>query len=148
MEVTRKVVQSRMEGIAFMARTGIYADEVSRGFGRAVMPLSGNENHVGSMYIGALSVLAEAGAAICGSTFIDYERYFPVVRNMQLEFLKPARSSVSAEYRLAENRIAELLSSLDANGRAEYTAELPMLDEAGVTVARASATITILQRRD
>lgn len=147
-EVTRDVVQGRMDSIGFMARTGIRAEAVSPGYGKAIMPLAGNENHVGSMYIGALSVLAEAGAAICGSTIIDYDRYFPIVRNIKLKFLKPANSNVSAEYRLDDTKIAALRYQLEQDGRAEYTAEMPLLDQRGLTVATASATITILERRD
>jgi len=146
-EVTREVVQGRMDSIEFMARTGIRAEAVRPGYGKAVMPLAGNENHVGSMYIGALSVLAEAGAAICGSTIIDYERYFPIVRNMNLEFLRPANSNVSAEYLLDDTEIANLQDELEQGGRAEYTARLSLLDEEGTKVATASATITILERR-
>ena len=147
-EVTLEVVQSRMNSIEFMRRTGVVAEEVSYGFGRARMPLKGNENHVGGMYIGALSVLAEAGAAICGSTMTDFDRFFPVVRNMNLSFLKPAYSDVTAEYRLSDLEQKELLGALEETGRAEYTASLDLLDEAGVVVATAESTITILTRRD
>ena len=66
---------------------------------------------------------------------------------MNLEFLRPATSSVSAEYRLGGAEIAALHDALEQGGRAEYSADLSLLDEEGVTVANASATITILQRR-
>jgi acyl-coenzyme A thioesterase PaaI-like protein len=140
----RKSIQGQMDNIEFMRRTGIQAVEVSRGFGKSMMPLAGNENHVGSMYMGALSTLAEAGAAVAISTVLDFERYFPVITRMDLEFLKPAMTDVTAEYRLSEQRIAELHAGLEANGRCDYTAEVPLKDAAGQTVATARVTVKVL----
>jgi len=70
----KNIIQERLENIAFMRRTGMQVMEASRGFGSTLMPLAGNENHVGGMYMGALTTLAEAGAAVSVSTFLDVER--------------------------------------------------------------------------
>ncbi len=112
-EVTREVVQQRMESIEFMRRTGIRADEVSYGFGRAVLPLKGNDNHFKSMYMGAYGVLAEAGAATCVSTLFDFEKHFPVVRSIQMDFLRPAYTDLSSEYRLQQSEIDRILKELE-----------------------------------
>ena len=133
-----------MDNIAFMQRTGIRAMEVERGFGKSLMPLAGNENHVGAMYMGALSTLAEAGAAVAISTVLDFEKYFPVITRLDLQFLKPATSDVTAEYRLTEERIAELHAELAANGRCAYTAEMPLEDAGSQVVARALVTVKVL----
>jgi acyl-coenzyme A thioesterase PaaI-like protein len=141
------MIQRQMDSIPFMQRTGVRAVEVSRGFGRSLMPLAGNENHVGSMYMGALTTLAEAGAAVAISTVLDFERYFPVITRVDVEFLKPAMSDVTAEYRLSEQRIAELHTELEAHGRCAYTAELPLQDMNGQTVANATLTVKVLSHR-
>ncbi len=146
--VSKEIIQGRMENIDFMRRTGIQVVAIERGYGRAVMPLKGNENHVASMYIGALTTLAEAGAAVCVSTFLDFDKYFPVVRNIDVDFLKPAMSDVSAEYRLDDVQIEETNQMLSATGRGEYLADFPLLDTTGLEVARARVTITLLSRRD
>jgi acyl-coenzyme A thioesterase PaaI-like protein len=147
-EISLEIFQSRMEDIDFMRRCGVRAEAVGYGFGKSRMPLAGNENHVGSMYLGALSVLAEAGAAMCGSTIIDDQRHFPIVRSMNLNFLKPAYTDVCAEYQLEDDTIARLLAQLESAGRSEYTAEFDMLDDNGLTVATVVSTITLLTRRD
>ena len=138
------LIQGQMDNIAFMRRTGIQAVEVSRGYGKSRMPLAGNENHVGAMYMGALATLAEAGAAVAISTVLDFERYFPVITRMDLEFLKPALTDVTAEYRLDEQRIAELHAELEAKTRCEYTADVPLTDDAGQIVATAKVTVKVL----
>ena len=137
-------IQQQMDNIPFMRRTGIRAIDASRGFGKSLMPLAGNENHVGSMYMGALTTLAEAGAAVAISTVLDFERYYPVITRVDIEFIKPARSDVSAEYRLSESRIVELLDELQRESRCTYTAEMALRDTAGVTVAQVAVTVKVL----
>ena len=141
------LIQQQMDNIAFMQRTGIRAVEVTPGYGKSLMPLAGNENHVGAMYMGALSTLAEAGAAVAISTVLDFERYFPVITRLDVEFLKPATTDVTAAYRLSEETIAALHAELDARGRCEYTAEVPMEDETGQTVAVATVTVKVLSHQ-
>lgn len=146
-EVTREIVQQRMESIEFMRRTGIRADEVSYGFGRAVLPLKGNDNHFNSMYMGAYGVLAEAGAATCVSTIIDFEQFFPVVRSIQMDFLRPAYTDLSAEYRLPQSEIDRILEELAQHGRSEYIADIELIDTEGTVCSKASVTITLLSWR-
>jgi acyl-coenzyme A thioesterase PaaI-like protein len=140
-------IQQQMDNIPFMQRTGIRAVEVSRGYGKSLMPLAGNENHVGAMYMGALTTLAEAGAAVAISTVLDFEHYYPVITRVDVEFMKPALSDVSAEYRLSEQRMTELLDELHRESRCTYTAHMPLQDAAGVTVAKAAVTVKVLSHR-
>ena len=142
-----ETIQANASAIPFIARAGLRVLEVRRGYGRAVIPLAGNENHVGSMYMGALATLAEAGAAVSVSTVLDFERFFPVITRLELDFLKPAMSDVSADYSLSEAQISDLLEELEANTRCEYVAEVPMTDEEGLLVARAHVTVKVLSHR-
>ena len=141
------IIQGRINAIAFMQRTGVKVLEVRRGYGRVVMPLAGNENHINSLYIGAFSVLAEAGSVIPASSFLDAEKYYPVVKKMDLDFIKPACSDVYATYELSGEQITALEAGLEAQGKAEYIADLPLTDEDGQVVARARATIKLLSHR-
>ena len=140
-------IQRQMDSIPFMQRTGVRIVEASRGYGKSLMPLAGNENHVGGMYIGALSTLAEAGAAVAISTILDFERFFPVISRMELDFQKPAMSDVTAAYRLDEAQIESLLRELEETTRCTYTADLPMLDADEQVVARAAVTVKVLSHR-
>ena len=142
-----ETIQARMDAIAFMKRTGAKVQAADNGYGKAMMPLAGNENHVGSMYIGALTTLAEAGAAISISTVLDFTKYFPIVKAMNIDFLKPAMTDVFAEYRLSAEQIAELDMELKQNSHCEYIADLPLKDKSGETVASARVTIKVLSHR-
>ena len=47
------------EKIDFVKRCGLKAEQLEPGFVRLRMPLSGNQNHIGTLYAGALFTLAE-----------------------------------------------------------------------------------------
>ena len=130
--------------VEFVERTGLKRLEESRGHAHLLVPLAGNENHVNVMYMGAFTVLAEAVAAIPGISILDTKRFFPILKDIYVDFHKPAASDVTAEYRLSEEKIEELLASLESKGSAGYVAEFPMHDADGVHVATGKVTVKLL----
>ncbi|OAO03075.1 hypothetical protein A8B75_00700 [Sphingomonadales bacterium EhC05] len=130
--------------VEFVERTGLKRLEESRGHARLLMPLAGNENHVNVLYMGAFTVLAEAVAAIPGISLLDTSRFFPIIKDIYVDFHKPAASDVTAEYRLDEPTIAGLLADLEGKGGAGYLAEFPMHDADGLHVATGKVTVKLL----
>lgn len=130
--------------VEFVERTGLKRLEESHGYAHLLMPLAGNENHVGVLYMGAYTVLAEAVAALPGISFLDAALYFPILKDIYVDFHKPAASDVTAEYRLSEDEVAGLLADLERKGSAGYIAEFPMHDAGGVHVATGRVTVKLL----
>lgn len=130
--------------VEFVERTGLDRLETGRGYAKLRMPLAGNENHVDVMYMGAFTVLAEAVAAIPGISFLDTARFFPILKDIYVNFHRPAASDVFAEYRLSEDQIRALLIDLEEKGRATYIAEFPMHDADGTHVATGRVTVKLL----
>jgi len=89
-------------------------------------------------------VLAEAVAAIPGISLLDVERHFPILKDIYVDFHKPAASDVTAEYRLSEEQMAGLLADLERKGSATYIAEFPMHDTDHVHVATGRVTVKLL----
>lgn len=133
--------------VEFVERTGLDRLEAGRGHVRLRMPLAGNENHVNVMYLGAFTVLAEAAAAIPGISILDTSRFYPIVKDIAVDFHRPAASDVFAEYRLEEPQIEGLLADLERKGSATYLAEFPMHDAGGVHVATGRVTMKLLSHR-
>jgi acyl-coenzyme A thioesterase PaaI-like protein len=131
-------------GVAFVKRTGITPLELGRGYARLLMPLSGNENHVGVMYMGAYTVLAEAASAIPGFSILDTERFFPILKDIAVSFHKSAASDVTAEFRIEEDLVESLNADLERKGSATYVAEIPMYDTGNVKVATGRVTVKLL----
>lgn len=130
--------------VEFVERTGMRRLEERRGFARLLMPLAGNENHVDVMYLGAYTVLAEAVAAVPGISVLDTARFFPIIKDIYVDFHKSAASDVTAEYGLSDEHIEELLADLERKGSAGYVAEFPMHDADGTHVATGRVTVKLL----
>lgn len=123
-------------GIAFVERSGLKVEALERGRVCCRMPLAGNANHIGTMYAGALFTCAEIpGGALFLSSF-DVSQCFPIVKSLDLQFLKPATSDVRVEVRLGEAEIGRIEADLVAQGKAEFVLEGELVDTQGVTVAR------------
>ena len=123
------------EQIAFVKRSGLKAEVLEPGYVRLCMPLAGNQNHIGSMYAGALFTLAEIpGGALFLSSF-DSQRFYPVIKEMNLCFRRPALGDIHVEARLAAEQIDRLQSEAQSRGKADYLLELQLTDASGEIVA-------------
>jgi acyl-coenzyme A thioesterase PaaI-like protein len=101
------------------------------------------------VYAGALFTLAEIpGGALFLSSF-DTSRFYPIVKALDLQFLKPATADVSVEVALDEARIATLAAEADERGKAEFVLEgqLKMDDGTVVATSRGVYQLRSLQRR-
>jgi acyl-coenzyme A thioesterase PaaI-like protein len=122
-------------GIKFIANSGLKVLELRRGYVKCLMPFAGNGNHIGTMYAGALFTLAEVpGGALFLSSF-DTASFYPIVKQLDLRFLKPAKADVTVEAALDRSRIAELAAQAAATGKAEYILETQLKTADGSIVA-------------
>jgi acyl-coenzyme A thioesterase PaaI-like protein len=123
------------EGITFVKNAGLEVVELKRGYVKCRMPMAHNGNHIGTMYAGALFTVAEIpGGALFLSSF-EMGRYYPIVKELNMRFLKPAKSDVTVEIMLPEERIAAIQAEADAQGKAEFILEGELKDAAGIVVA-------------
>ena len=127
------------EKIDFVKRCGLKAEQLEPGFVRLRMPLSGNQNHSGSLYAGALFTLAEIpGVALFLFSFV-VQRFYPLIKEMNLRFRRPATSDITVEARLSDEEIASIQAEAERNGKADYHLELQLCDASGEVVAQTRA---------
>ncbi len=135
------------KSIAFVRRTGFRARVMERGHVVCEMPLKGNVNHIGTMYAGALFTLAEVpGGALYLTTF-DTKRFIPIVTEMSIKYLKPAKGTVSIEINMPDERIAELEAEAAANGKAVFELEGELKNADGEVVAVSRAVYQLRSKR-
>ncbi|TXH96081.1 MAG: DUF4442 domain-containing protein [Pseudomonas sp.] len=127
------------EKIDFVRRCGLRAEQLEPGFVRLRMPLDGNQNHIGTLYAGALFTLAEIPGGALFLTSFDVQRFYPVVKEMHLRFRRPAGSDILVEARLDSAEIDRIQHEAEREGKAEYRLELQLRDTAGQVVAETSA---------
>lgn len=123
------------EQIAFVKRSGLKAEVLEPGYVRLCMPLAGNQNHIGSMYAGALFTLAEIPGGALFLTSFDSQRFYPVIKEMNLRFRRPAVTDIHVEARLDAEQIDRLQQEAQSRGKADYLLELQLTDASGEVVA-------------
>ena len=131
-ELVRQLTE---EQIAFVKRSGLKADVLEPGHVRLRMPLEGNQNHIGTLYAGALFTLAEMPGGALFLTSFDSRRFYPVVKEMNLRFRRPAKGDITVDARLGAEEIARIQREAETNGKADYWLELQLLDTDGEVVA-------------
>ncbi len=99
------------------------------------MPFEPNVNHVGMMYAGALFTLAEVPGGTIFLTTFDTKRFYPIVKDLQIRFRRPATSDITVEVRISDEEVARISAEADANGKADYAWECELKDETGEVVA-------------
>ena len=140
LEVAKKMLEG---GIKFVANSGLHVVELRRGYVKCLMPFAGNGNHIGTMYAGALFTLAEIpGGALFLSSF-DASKFYPIVKELDLRFLKPAKGDVTVEIALDDIHIASLSAQAAEKGKAEFILEGQLKSADGSIVAESRGVYQI-----
>ena len=116
-------------------KLGIKAVEARRGFAAATVPLEGNGNHFGVMYAGVEFTVAEILGGIIAIASFDAAKYYPLVKKVDIEFTAAARTDLRAEAGLDEDELSRIEAEAAESGKADFTLDAVVRDEAGQTVA-------------
>jgi len=130
-EVTAAVHQL----IPILATMGIEVTEASDGRAAARLPAEPNRNHFGVTYAGSLFTVAEHLGGVIGMTSIALDGFVPIVKSMQIDFRRPATTTVTASVSLSPDEIETIRSTALAEGKADFNLTCDVVDEAGVIVA-------------
>lgn len=125
------------QSIAFVRRAGLVADICLPGHAQCRMPLAGNENHLGTMYAGAQFTLADITGGVLLLASFDPVRFYPILKDLRLEFLALATSDLTLSYQLPRDQLEQLQAQAEATGKAQFELHGELKDQHGVTVARA-----------
>jgi thioesterase domain-containing protein len=118
--------------------------EASRGRAAATIPPGPNVNHFGAMYAGSLFTVAEMLGGVLGFNTFDLDGFIPIVKSLEIRFLKPATTTVTARTSLSEEEIARIQAEAETTGKSQFVLTTEVTDEAGVVVA---ATEGVYQMR-
>lgn len=142
MAVDFDVVRAGLEqAIPFNKHLGLEVVSVADGTGAVRLPDDpALLNHVGSQHAGGLFSAAEAasGAAFVGAFAERMGEITPLAKAAQINYLKLAKGPIVATGTLSADK-AELLETLDADGRVQFTIDVSLKDESDVEVA----TVTV-----
>ncbi|MBM3299638.1 MAG: YiiD C-terminal domain-containing protein [Deltaproteobacteria bacterium] len=131
-EMKKQLLETR---VAFIERTGVKALELERGHVKLMAPLKGNENHIGTMYAGALFTVAEVVVGALWLASFDVSKYYPIIKEMTIRYLRVAKSDVTIELTISEEQIGNILEEVEEEGKAEFVLEGEVKDVSGEVVA-------------
>lgn len=122
---------------------GLEVLEAGDGRAAARIPSGPNGNHFGVIYAGALYSVAEMLGGIIGTTSIALDGFIPIVKDMQIRFLRPATTAVTAATSITPDELERVKAEALETGKAEYVLTTDVIDENGVVVASTSATYQV-----
>jgi acyl-coenzyme A thioesterase PaaI-like protein len=129
--------------IPVLEHMGLEVIEAAPGRAAARVPMGGNGNHVGTMYAGVLFSVAEMlGGALSLATF-DPARYYPIVKDLRIDFRRPATSAVTARTSLDEAEIDRVLVVDEIDGKGLFVLRSELTDADGTLVASTEGTYQI-----
>ena len=134
-----KVNQMTSGTIPLAKFCGAEVIELERGYVKMQLPFEQNVNHIGIMYAGSLFTIGELpGGALFYSAF-DVTKCYPIVTEMSIKFLKPAKTAVTVECRMSEEEIERVIREVEQNGKSIYILEQEIKDANGEVCAITSA---------
>ena len=121
--------------IPIMDQMGIEVLEAGRTDVAARLPIGPNGNHFGSAYAGSLFTVAEVLGGLYASTSLVMEGAVPLVKQVTIDFRRPATTDVVARATLSEDEIARILAETAERGKSDFELLAEVTDEAGTLVA-------------
>jgi len=122
--------------VPILGAMGLEVIEASPGRAAARIPTGPNVNHFGALYAGSLFSVAEMlGGAISNASF-DVPGGVPLVKRVEIDFLRPALTAVSASTELSADEVARVQAEATANGKANFELLTEVTDEEGTVVAK------------
>ena len=116
-------------------RTGLTITALGDRYARFKMPLKGNANHIGCMYAGSLFILGEFTGGVIPAVAFDLTKYYPIVKEIKIEYLSMAKTDVTLEVEISEEQVRQVESETRENGKADFILRLELKDDSGETVS-------------
>ncbi|MCG8564774.1 MAG: DUF4442 domain-containing protein [Desulfobacterales bacterium] len=131
----RRIIDLVENDFAFLNRMGLRAEILEPCRVKLKLPLAGNENHMGTVWAGALFTLAELPGGVLIYTTFEDNPFVPLVKEMNIKFLKPARTDVEIEMSMDSREAARLAREARETGHVDFTLEGEVKDTQGQVVA-------------
>lgn len=121
----------------YVNMAGLKAELVEERHVRLTLPVAERHlNHVGIAYAGSEFVLAEISGATLFMATYGTDKYVPILKGVELKFLKPGTKDLVVDISLSEEEAAEKIKEVEERGRGNYFLEIPVCDIDGEQVAQ------------
>ncbi|MBI9090683.1 MAG: YiiD C-terminal domain-containing protein [Desulfobacterium sp.] len=130
--------------IGFLKRMGMKVLVMAPNHVEVMAPIAGNENHLGTIYAGALFSIAEVPGGVLFYTTFDANRFYPIVKDVRIRFLKPVTTDVTVAMSMTPAEARRITLEAEEKGKADFQMETEVKNTQGEVVA---ATTSLYQIR-
>ena len=115
---------------------GLEVTSVSDGIYSCFLPLNPNTgNHIGTVHAAFQFAAAEILGGLVVLTKRTDTRYVPVVKSLNIEFIRPALSGIRSEARFSDEQVEAMNLALESTGRYDFDLNSVIRNAQGDVVA-------------
>lgn len=126
----KKMIEYLETAIGIIKKMGVRIVDFRTRYVKVLLPLKPNVNHIGTMYAGSLFSLADFAGGVLFFTSFDHARYYPVLKEVTIQYRRPAMSDVTVELGLTPEQAGRIIRMADEQGKAEWAMDMELKDEA------------------
>jgi len=122
----------------------LQVESIEGGIYRSRMPLNDNtKNHVNIFHAGPMWMTAEYLGGLIATHNLDDPKYQPVIAGLNITFLRPAMTDITAETEFSPADALTMKTALESTGRFSYTLHIVIKDTTGKVVAEADGQYVV-----
>jgi len=144
MDLKQHYQQAARDACPIYTFLDLQVESIEGGIYRSRTPLNDNtKNHVNIFHAGPMWMTAEYLGGLIAAHNLDDPKYQPVIAGLNITFLRPAMTDITAETEFSPADALAMKTALESTGRFSYTLHIVIKDTAGKVVAEADGQYVV-----
>ncbi|MDB2399853.1 PaaI family thioesterase [Porticoccaceae bacterium] len=144
MDLKQHYQQVAHEACPIYTFLGLQVESIEDGIYRSRIPLNDNtKNHVNIVHAGPMWMTAEYLGGLITANNLSNSKYQPVIAGLNIKFLRPAMTDITAETEFTADDAAAMKKALESTGRVDFKIHIVVRDTAGKVVAEADGDYVV-----
>ncbi|MCS5593602.1 MAG: PaaI family thioesterase [Porticoccaceae bacterium] len=144
MDLKQHYQQAARDACPIYTFLDLQVESIEGGIYRSRTPLNENtKNHVNIFHAGPMWMTAEYLGGLIAAHNLDDPKYQPVIVGLNITFLRPAMTDITAETEFSPTDALAMKTALESTGRFAYTLHIVIKDTTGKVVAEADGQYVV-----
>ena len=144
MDLKQHYQQAARDACPIYTFLDLQVESIEGGIYRSRTPLNDNtKNHVNIFHAGPMWMTAEYLGGLIAAHNLDDPKYQPVIAGLNITFLRPAMTDITAETEFSPADVLTMKTALESTGRFSYTLHIVIKDTTGKVVAEADGQYVV-----
>ena len=144
MDLKQHYQQAARDACPIYTFLDLQVESIEGGIYRSRTPLNDNtKNHVNIFHAGPMWMTAEYLGGLIAAHNLDDPKYQPVIAGLNITFLRPAMTDITAETEFSPADALTMKTALESTGRFSHTLHIVIKDTTGKVVAEADGQYVV-----